>query len=80
MQILIWIISGIVAGWLTGLIMKGKGYGILGDLVLGTLGGVLGGWIFGQIGLSTTNWIGNVGVAVIGGVILVVILRVLRRA
>lgn len=80
MQILIWIISGIVAGWLTGLIMKGKGYGILGDLVLGTLGGVLGGWIFGQIGLSATNWIGNVGVAIVGGVILVVILRVLRRA
>ncbi len=80
MQILIWIISGIVAGWLTGLIMKGKGYGIFGDLVLGTLGGVLGGWIFGQIGLSATNWIGNVGVAIVGGVILVVILRVLRRA
>ncbi len=80
MHILIWIISGILAGWLTGLIMKGKGYGIFGDLVVGTLGGVLGGWIFRQIGLSTTNWMGNVGVAIIGGVILVVILRVLRRA
>jgi len=80
MHILIWIISGIIAGWLTGLIMKGEGYGILGDLVIGTLGGVLGGWIFGQIGLSTTNWFGNIGVAVAGGVILVVILRVLRRA
>ena len=80
MHILIWIISGILAGWLTGLIMKGRGYGVLGDLVIGTLGGVLGGWIANQIGISTTNWLGNIGVAVAGGVILVIILRIFRRA
>ncbi|MEJ2549838.1 MAG: GlsB/YeaQ/YmgE family stress response membrane protein [Anaerolineales bacterium] len=80
MNILIWIVSGIIAGWLTGLIMKGKGYGLLGDLVIGVLGGILGGWIFGLIGLSSTNWLGNIGVAVAGGVILVIILRTLRRA
>ena len=43
MRILLWIISGIVAGWLTGLVMKGRGYGLLGNLVIGLLGGIIGG-------------------------------------
>lgn len=79
-QILIWILSGIVAGWLTGLIVKGRGFGVIGDLVIGLLGGLLGGWLFGLVGVSPSNWLGQILVAVVGGIVLVAIVRALRRA
>jgi uncharacterized membrane protein YeaQ/YmgE (transglycosylase-associated protein family) len=79
MNIVIWIVSGIIAGWLTGLVVKGRGYGMIGDLVIGLLGGVLGGWLLGFVGLSATNWLGQIVVSVIGGVVLVAIIRALRR-
>lgn len=79
MNILLWLISGIVAGWLTGKIMKGSGYGLVGDLIVGVLGGVIGGFVAGLFGLSATSWLGNVIVAVLGGVIFVAIIRTLRR-
>lgn len=77
--ILIWIVVGIVAGWLTGLVVKGRGFGLLGDLVVGLLGGVVGGLVFGQFGLAPTNWLGQVFVSLIGGIILVGLIRLLRR-
>lgn len=63
MNIIIWIISGIIAGWLTGLIVKGSGFSIIGDFIIGLIGGVLGGWLFGFLGVSATGWIGQVLVA-----------------
>jgi uncharacterized membrane protein YeaQ/YmgE (transglycosylase-associated protein family) len=75
-----WIISGVVAGWLTGLVMKGRGYGLLGNLVIGLLGGVIGGWLFSLFGLTATGWVGEIVVALVGGVVLVAIARLLRRA
>jgi len=80
MHLLAWIISGILAGWLTGLVMKGRGYGLIGDLVVGLLGGVIGGWLFSLFGLTARSWPGEILVAVIGGVVLVAVVRVLRRA
>jgi uncharacterized membrane protein YeaQ/YmgE (transglycosylase-associated protein family) len=80
MRILLWIISGLVAGWLTGLVMKGRGYGLLGNLVIGLLGGVIGGWLFSLFGLAARGWLGEIVVALIGGVVLVAIARFLRRA
>jgi len=80
MRFLLWIISGVVAGWLTGLVMKGHGYGLLGNLVIGLLGGIIGGWLFSLFGLAATGWLGEIVVALVGGVVLVVIVRSLRRA
>jgi len=80
MNILIWIITGIIAGWLAGLLVKGGGFGILGDLLIGLVGGLLGGWLFGLMGISASGWFGQVLVAAIGGVVLVLIIRLLRRA
>jgi uncharacterized membrane protein YeaQ/YmgE (transglycosylase-associated protein family) len=80
MNIILWIVSGVIAGWLTGMIVKGKGYGLLGDLIIGLLGGLVGGWVAGLIGISAGSWLGNVAIAVLGGVILVAVVRVLRRA
>lgn len=79
MNFLIWIISGVVAGWLTGQIMRGRGYGLIGDLVMGLLGGLLGGWLFRQLGLTAASLLGEIVVAIIGGVVLVAVVRLLRR-
>ena len=79
MYILIWIISGIVAGWLTGMVMRGRGFGLLGDLIIGLLGGLLGGWLFGFLGIVATSLVGQVIIAFLGGVVLVAIVRALRR-
>ena len=49
MDSLIWILAGVVAGWLTGLVVKGRGYGLVGDLIMGFLGGLVGGWLAGEL-------------------------------
>ena len=75
-----WVVVGLIAGWLAGKVMKGGGYGILIDIVLGILGGVLGGWLFGILGISAGGGlIGGIIVAFIGAVILVCITRLLKR-
>jgi uncharacterized membrane protein YeaQ/YmgE (transglycosylase-associated protein family) len=79
MGILIWIISGIVAGWLAGVIVRGDGFGLIGDLLVGLIGGLIGGWLAGALGLQASSWIGQILVAALGGVVFVVTLRALRR-
>jgi uncharacterized membrane protein YeaQ/YmgE (transglycosylase-associated protein family) len=79
MGLAVWIIGGIIAGWLTGLILKGKGFGLFGDLVIGLLGGLLGGWLAGQLGIDTSGLVRQVIISVIGGVILVALVRGLLR-
>ena len=74
------IVVGLIAGWLAGQVMRGGGYGILIDIVLGLVGGVIGGWLFGALGLSAGGGvIGSVLVAFVGAVILVAISRAIKR-
>ena len=81
MGFLAWIVVGLIAGWLAGQLMKGGGYGMVADIILGLLGGVLGGWIFEKLGVSTGDgMVGSIIVAFIGAVILVGITRLLKRA
>ncbi len=73
------IIIGILAGWLAGKLMRGAGFGIIGDLVLGLVGGVVGGWLFGALNVPGPNGaIGSLAVATIGAVILVWIAHMIR--
>lgn len=72
-----WIIIGIVAGWLTGKVMRGTGYGVLADLVLGMVGALVGGWIFSAMGIATYSLLGSIIVAFIGAVIVIAIFRAL---
>jgi uncharacterized membrane protein YeaQ/YmgE (transglycosylase-associated protein family) len=75
------IIVGLIAGWLAGQVMKGGGYGIIVDIILGLLGGILGGWLFGALGIGAGGGlIGSIIVSFIGAVILVAITRMLKRA
>jgi uncharacterized membrane protein YeaQ/YmgE (transglycosylase-associated protein family) len=79
--LLYWLIVGLIAGWLTGVVMKGGGYGIVADIILGIVGGLLGGWIFSALGLGAGGGlIGGIIVAFIGAVVLVAITRALRKA
>jgi uncharacterized membrane protein YeaQ/YmgE (transglycosylase-associated protein family) len=76
-----WLVVGLIAGWLAGLVMKGGGYGIIVDILLGILGGFLGGWIFGRLGIwPAGGMIGSIIVAFVGAVILVWITRLLKKA
>jgi uncharacterized membrane protein YeaQ/YmgE (transglycosylase-associated protein family) len=79
MNILIWIISGVVAGWLAGLLVRGRGFGLIGDLVIGLLGGLIGGWLAGLLGIQASSWLAQILVAALGGVVLVAVIRMLRR-
>jgi len=80
MGIIVWIIIGLVAGWLAGLIMKGSGYGLIGDLVLGLVGAVVGGWLVGLVAPAAepTGFLGSIIVATIGAILLIFIARAIR--
>jgi uncharacterized membrane protein YeaQ/YmgE (transglycosylase-associated protein family) len=81
MGFIIWIVVGLIAGWLAGQVMKGGGYGVLVDIILGILGGVLGGWVFGLLGIWPGGGIlGAIIVSFVGAIILVAITRLLKRA
>ena len=82
MDVLTWIIVGLVAGLLASLVMGGIGYGILGDIIVGILGAVVGGWLFGQMGWGRPfpGLAGAIFVAFIGAVVLLLIIRLLRGA
>jgi uncharacterized membrane protein YeaQ/YmgE (transglycosylase-associated protein family) len=81
MGFIIWIVVGLIAGWLAGQVIKGGGYGVLVDIILGILGGVLGGWVFGLLGIWPGGGIvGAIIVSFVGAVILVAITRLLKRA
>jgi len=76
---LIWQIAiGILAGFLAGKIMRGRGYGILMDLLLGIVGSMLGGAVFGLLGLYSSGIVGQLVVATVGAILLIYIVRKLR--
>jgi len=86
MGILSWIVVGLIAGWLAGLVVKGSGYGCMGDVIVGVIGGLIGGWIasyFFHMGdMMTGINLASILVAFVGAVIFIVILRLIsgRRA
>ena len=80
MNALWFILVGIAAGWLAGQIMKGGGFGLVGDLVVGVIGALLGGYLFGMLGITTADLLGNLVTATVGAIVLIVLLRLLKRA
>ena len=79
--IIAWLIIGALAGWLAGLIVKGGGYGLIVDIIVGIVGAVIGGYLAGQLGLQIgSGFISSIIVAVAGAVILLFVLRLLKRA
>jgi uncharacterized membrane protein YeaQ/YmgE (transglycosylase-associated protein family) len=80
-MMLIWfLLVGLVAGWLAGKIMKGSGYGVIGDIVLGVIGAVVGGFLFRLVGIAAYGTISAIIVATIGAIVLVALARALKKA
>ena len=77
---LLWfLIIGGVAGWLAGMIMKGKGFGMFGNIGVGIVGAFVGGFLFRVIGLSTHGLIGDLLAATAGAVVLIWIVRMIKK-
>jgi uncharacterized membrane protein YeaQ/YmgE (transglycosylase-associated protein family) len=75
-----WIIIGVIAGWLTGKLMKGSGFGFIMDMVVGLIGALVGGFLSSHLGFGGTGqhgMIGSIIIAVIGAVVLTIIIRLI---
>jgi len=72
------LIIGIVAGWLSGKIIRGRGFGLVGDLVVGILGALVGGFLFRLLGIISLGFIGSLVSATVGAVVLLWLIRRLR--
>lgn len=80
MALIIWLIVGGIAGWLAGLIVRGYGFGLLGNIVVGIVGALIAGWLLPQLGIVIGGGILSAIInAVIGAVILLVIIGLIRR-
>jgi uncharacterized membrane protein YeaQ/YmgE (transglycosylase-associated protein family) len=81
MNIVWFILVGLIAGWLAGQLMKGGGFGVIGDIVVGIIGALIGGLLFSSLGISAGGGLlGAIIVATIGAVVLIALLRLIRRA
>jgi uncharacterized membrane protein YeaQ/YmgE (transglycosylase-associated protein family) len=80
MDLLTWLIVGLIAGVLASLVMGGTGYGLIGDIIIGIVGAFVGGWIFSRLGTSAPfgGLAGVIFVAFVGAVVLLFILRLIR--
>lgn len=80
MYYLVWVVLlGILAGWLAGLIAKGRGFGLIGDLVVGILGSLLGSFLFGLLGIAAYGLLGRLVMSVIGAIVLLWLIRMIKR-
>jgi uncharacterized membrane protein YeaQ/YmgE (transglycosylase-associated protein family) len=80
-SLIIWLIVGAIAGWLAGMVVKGGGFGLIGDIIVGIIGALIAGWLLPQLGFVIGGGlIGAIIDAFIGAVILLIILRLVKRA
>lgn len=79
--LLVALVIGAIAGWIAGAVVKGGGFGLVGDIVLGIVGALLAGWIFPTLGISLGGgWLGAIISAVIGAIIILVLIKIVKRA
>ncbi|HEY1980615.1 MAG TPA: GlsB/YeaQ/YmgE family stress response membrane protein [Xanthobacteraceae bacterium] len=80
-SLIIWLIVGAIAGWLAGMVVKGGGFGLIGDIIVGIVGALIAGWLLPQLGIVIGGGvIAAIIDAFIGAVILLVIIRLIKRA
>lgn len=81
MEVLWFILIGLAAGWLAGQLMKGRGFGVIGDIIVGVIGALLGGFLFGILGVFPGGGLlGRLVVATVGAAVLLFLLRLIRKA
>jgi uncharacterized membrane protein YeaQ/YmgE (transglycosylase-associated protein family) len=80
-SLIIFVVVGVVAGWLAGQVMRGAGFGLVGDLVVGIIGALIAGWLFPRLGVHLGSGIvGAIISSAIGAIVLLAVLRLVRRA
>ena len=80
-SLIAWLVIGAIAGWLAGTFVKGGGFGLLGDIVVGIIGAFIGGWLAGVLHIHVgTGWVSAIVTAAVGAAVLLIILRLVRRA
>jgi len=77
-HLLLFLVIGVVAGFLAGKIMKGSGFGLIGDLIIGVIGAFIGVWVFGLLGIASGGVIGLLIAAVVGALLLLYIIRLAK--
>jgi uncharacterized membrane protein YeaQ/YmgE (transglycosylase-associated protein family) len=81
MGVILWLIIGAIGGWIAGNLMRGGGFGVLGNIVVGIVGAMLGGWVFGFLGIGPEGGvIGSLITAVVGACLLLFIVSLVKRA
>ncbi len=77
---LIFILVGAIAGWLAAILIRGRGLGLIGDVIVGVVGSVIGGWLFGYFHIAIgSGFIGDVIAAFVGAALLLLVIKLLRR-
>ncbi len=79
-NLIIFLAVGALAGWLAGIIMKGRGFGLIVNILVGIVGAVLGGFIFGFLGITTGGLLGAIIMATIGAVLLLYIISIVKKS
>jgi len=78
--VIAWLVIGVVAGWLAGLLVRGRGFGLIGDIVLGIIGAFVGGWLAGKFGIHIGHGVvSSIITATIGAALLAAVVRLIRR-
>lgn len=79
-ELVIFLAIGAVAGWLAGTLMKGRGFGLLGNIAIGIIGAIVGGYIFSALGISAGGLIGSIITATAGALLLLFVVRAIKKA
>jgi len=79
-DLILFLVIGLVAGWLAGQVLKGKGFGLIGDLIVGVIGAFLGGWLFSLLDINLGGIIGRLVIAFVGAVVFLYVLRIIKKA
>lgn len=77
--LLVFLLIGAIAGWIAGLLMKGKGFGLAGNIVIGIIGALVGGFLFGLLGIHAGGFLGSIITATIGAVLLIWVIGLIRK-
>ena len=78
-QSIVWfLVIGLIAGWLAGVFVKGRGFGLLGDILVGIIGAEIGGWIFSQLGVASYGFASAIFMAFIGAVALLGVIKLIK--
>ena len=80
MNVIWFLLIGLLVGWLAGVLVQGRGYGVIADIVIGIIGAMLGGFLFSLVGLTAYGLLGSVVMSVIGAVVFIAIIKAIHRA